>query len=145
MKPLLVVKTGTTLPALRERREDIPALAMHFDPPDAPGFTPEAIDLLARAPWPGNVRQLRNAVISARAAAGESKIGSHHISVDSATTPRREQSSQLVVQGGTLREIERNAIVQTIESCGGNRTQAAQMLGIDRSTLRRKLKEFGIE
>jgi len=133
------------IPPLRERREDIPALAMHFDPPDAPGFTPEAIDLLARAPWPGNVRQLRNAVVSARAAAGESKIGSHHITVDSATTPRREQSSQLVVQGGTLREIERNAIVQTIESCGGNRTQAAQMLGIDRSTLRRKLKEFEIE
>ena len=58
------------LPALADRREDIPLLVAHFDRPDGPGFTPEALEALCRAPLPGNVRQLRNLVQGARAAAG---------------------------------------------------------------------------
>ena len=114
------------LPPLRERREDIPLLANHFLGGEGLGFTPDAMEALESARWPGNVRELLNTVRSARSAA--------------AGAPTRE-----LPRGATLREIERDAIAQAIRDCKGNRTQAAQLLGIDRSTLRRKIKEFEID
>jgi DNA-binding NtrC family response regulator len=131
------------LPPLAMRREDIPLLARHFLGPDLPGFSDEAMDLLSRAPWPGNVRELRNVVATARAAADCAPITARHLGPDFAKQTRAHERP--APRGASLREIERDAIVRTIEECGGNRTQAAQVLGIDRSTLRRKLREFGIE
>ncbi len=131
------------LPPLRERADDIPLLARHFLGGDVPGFTPEALELLQRAAWPGNVRELRNLVATARATANGAPIGPRHLGPDFAKQARAAEPH--AARGASLKEIERDAILRTIEGCGGNRTQAAQVLGIDRSTLRRKLKEFGIE
>ncbi len=133
------------LPALAERREDIPLLIDHFDKPGSPGFTPEAIEALCRAELPGNVRQLRNLVQGARAAAGEMPVGVRHLPLEGVRSGPRGPVSDAVPRGLSLREVERRAIVQALEDCQGNRTQAAKILDIDRSTLRRKIQEYGIE
>jgi DNA-binding NtrC family response regulator len=130
------------LPPLRERREDIPLLAAHFLGEGAPGFTPEAMEALSRAPWPGNVRQLRHAVLSARASAGGSRIGPRHLSLGAAPAAASGGGDAL---RGTLREVERRAILQALEDAAWNKSVAARALDIDRSTLRRKLKEYDIE
>ena len=137
------------LPALADRRADVPLLAAHFDKPDSAGFTPEALEALCRAPLPGNVRQLRNLVQGARAAAGDAPIGLLHLPADQlgrgeAVAPTGTGSGG-VPRGLTLRELERRAIMQALEDCDGNRTRAAKLLDIDRSTLRRKLAEYEIE
>lgn len=137
------------LPALRERREDIPLLVQHFDRPGSAGFTPEALEALTRAPLPGNVRQLRNLVQGARAAAGDVPVSRIHLPVDQLgredVPVLSGQGSEGVPRGVTLRELERRAIVQALEDCEGNRTRAARLLDIDRSTLRRKMAEFEID
>ena len=75
--------TSKYISPLRERREDIPLLALHFLGEEAPGIQTDAIDALFDATWPGNVRQLRNVVQSARAVAGEGKIAARHLALDS--------------------------------------------------------------
>ena len=133
------------LPALAERRDDIPLLVAHFDRPGAAGFTPEALEAIFRADLPGNVRQLRNLVQGARAAAGEGMVGVRHLPLETGRGAPRVLTSDAVPRGLSLREIERRAIVQALEDCSGNRTQAARILDIDRSTLRRKMQEYEIE
>ena len=138
------------LPTLSERLDDVPILARHFAGADSAGFTPDALEALMQAPWPGNVRQLRNIVQGAKAAAGDSKIGVGHLGLDSvgwaarAARPGSDGAEGGIPRGVSLKEIERQAIVQAIEDCDGNRTQAAKLLDIDRSTLRRKLAEFDL-
>jgi len=137
------------LPPLAERREDIPLLVAHFDRPDAGGFTPEALEALCAAPLPGNVRQLRNLVQGARAAAGDAEVGLLHLPADQldrggVPMPTGEGSGG-IPRGVPLREIERVAVAQALEDCDGNRTRAAKLLDIDRSTLRRKIAEFGLD
>ena len=123
---------------------------MHFAGEEHPGFTPEALDQLRMTDWPGNVRQLENAVRSATAAAGSGIVSVRHLDAGLG-----EDVSGLAVAGSapvgvinpaglTLRELEQRAIEQALEVSGGNRSQAARQLGIDRSTLRRKMKDFGI-
>jgi len=133
------------LPALADRREDIPLLIGHFDKPGAAGFTPEAIEALCRAELPGNVRQLRNLVQGARAAAGDAIVGVRHLAIETAPGSASGTGAEGIPRGLTLRELERRAIVQALADCDGNRTQAAKLLDIDRSTLRRKLQEYGID
>ena len=137
------------LPPLAERREDIPLLVAHFDRPEAGGFTPEALEALCAAPLPGNIRQLRNLVQGARAAAGEAEVGLLHLPADQldrggVPVPTGEGSGG-IPRGVPLREIERLAVAQALEDCDGNRTRAAKLLDIDRSTLRRKIAEFGLD
>ena len=137
------------LPALANRREDIPLLIAHFDKADSAGFTPEAIEALSTAPLPGNVRQLRNLVQGARAAAGDAPVGMLHLPADQlgrgGVALPSGSGSEGVPRGVPLREIERRAIVQALEDCEGNRTRAAKLLDIDRSTLRRKIAEYEID
>ncbi len=141
------------LPTLSQRLDDIPLLAQHFAGADSAGFTPDALDALMRAEWQGNVRQLRNVVQGAKAAAGEGKVGVAHLSLQAGGRgshqfggegQRARESDGSAPQGSTLREIEYWAIQRALQECGGNRTRAAKMLDIDRSTLRRKLAEFGV-
>jgi DNA-binding NtrC family response regulator len=137
------------LPALRERREDIPMLVSHFDSAEDADFTPEALEALCHAPLPGNVRQLRNLVQGARAAAGKAPVGMLHLPPDqlerTGAPVATGAGSEGVPRGVPLREIERRAIVQALGDCDGNRTRAAKLLDIDRSTLRRKIVEYEIE
>jgi DNA-binding NtrC family response regulator len=133
------------LPALRDRRGDIPLLADHFLDAGGVRLSPEALEVLCRAAWPGNVRQLRHVVQSAAAVAGDGPIGSRHLSLGAPAAAGGDGSDSEAALRGTLRDVERRAIVQALEDADGNRSQAARLLGIDRSTLRRKLKEYDIE
>jgi len=139
-----------TLPPLRERREDIPILAEHFLKEIAErngklirGFSPEAMDLMVRNRWKGNVRELQNvverAVIMARGDVIQPGDLPGHISDDGAAP------SGGIIPGRPLSDLEREAIISTLEMTGGNRTEAAQLLGISRRTLQYKLKEFKIQ
>ena len=142
------------LPPLRDRRDDIPLLAVHFAEADGPAFSPEAMEALVEAEWPGNVRQLRNVVRSAAAACGGGTSGLRHLNLDpsaggqpargNARGSGRAAGASSVLEG-TLRDVERRAIVHALEESDWKRSQAARMLGIDRSTLRRKMKEYDIE
>jgi two-component system NtrC family response regulator len=134
------------LPPLAARREDIPLLVESFLGDAAAGFLPDAIDALVTAPWPGNIRQLRNVVRGAHAVARDAPIGVRHLSLDSLDGPAAQGAAGTaqVPRGATLKDIEQRAILQALEDCNGNRTRAARLLDIDRSTLRRKLREYGI-
>jgi len=129
------------LPPLSERLDDIPDLADHFLDEGRPGFTRQAMAALLEHAWPGNVRELKNAVRSAQALAGEERIDVVHLGFGG----RRGAGAGLPPAAAgparvrTLREIEEEAIRRAYEACGGNQSLTAKALGIDRSTLRRKL------
>ncbi|MGH7385529.1 MAG: sigma-54-dependent transcriptional regulator [Candidatus Rokuibacteriota bacterium] len=139
------------LPPLRERREDIPLLAGHFLGRAAQRLgrpllrlSPAAVDWLLRYPWPGNVRELENVVertaILTRGEVIEPDDLPPHVTGDVALGP-----AQSLDREHTLAEAERAHIIQTLERCGGNHSRAAETLGIGRTTLWRKLKEYGID
>lgn len=143
-----------TIPPLRERREDIPMLLRHFlDIHGAAGvdlsMTADAIEDMQNRPWPGNVRELKTVVDRLVTFAGKGLIGLTEIrALDelAGAGPRIEQDTRLEkrIEGRTMEELERQAILDTIEAVHGNRSEAARRLGISRSTLLRRLKSFGI-
>ena len=134
------------VPALRERREDIPALAEYFLArhgralsPGVRGIDPEAMARLAKYDWPGNVRELEGVIQRALVLAAGETLTPADLPADlrpslpvGAGTPWPAQA--------TLEEVEDFWLRHVLERCGGNRTQAARQLGIDPSTLWRKLK-----
>jgi len=138
------------VPPLRERPEDIPDLARSFLPAAAPGgdgpppgFTPEALALLGSYAWPGNVRELRNAVFRAAVLAEPPGIRPEHLPARIRTGG--ETSGLLARAAGrqlSLEELERLYILQILRQTGGNKSRAAEILGLDRKTLYRKLTEY---
>jgi DNA-binding NtrC family response regulator len=138
------------LPPLRERREDIPALAEHFIARAAGKLgrqvrlSAEAIEHLLRYPWPGNVRELENALERAAILAREEVVTSEDLPPHVAAGLNLGPSPALPRQT-TLAETERDHILSTLERLGRNHSAAAEALGIGRTTLWRKLKEYGIE
>jgi DNA-binding NtrC family response regulator len=136
------------LPPLRDRREDIALLAEHFLAGSHSSLTARALEKLDRYPWPGNVRQLRNALRSASAVAGAQAIDAHHIDLAASggrITPVPGVPTSDPPGKMTLNDAERQAIAQALEAHGGNLSRAAKLLGIHRSTLRRKLRELGMD
>ena len=139
-----------SLPPLRDRREDIPALAEHFLARSAGKLgrelrlSAEAVERLLRYPWPGNVRELENAIeraaILARGATVDATDLPPHVAAGVQLGPSPTLPRQI-----TLAEMERIHILQTLERFGRNHSGAAEALGIGRTTLWRKLKEYGIE
>ncbi len=139
------------VPPLRRRKEDIPLLAKHFlniycEKAQTPnkGFLPKTMDLMIRYDWPGNIRELENAIERAVLLCQGEYISPEDL-------PHAVQGAEgeglpgvAVPSGMTLREVEREVIVQTLEETEGNRTQTARILGISRKTLQNKLKEYGI-
>jgi len=130
----------------------VPVLAAHLLGEDAPEITDDAMQALCEAPWPGNVRQLRNVLHAAKALAGDGRITRRHLALDAdvVAQPRRLEPeggapAPAVARGATLREVEKQAIEQALADCDGNRTKAAKLLDIDRSTLRRKIQEYGLD
>ena len=136
-----------TLPPLRERREDIPELVEHFvhkyAPPRAVRLTEELLRRLMEYDWPGNVRELENfvrriVVLSRNPVAGLEVLEGKEVA-ENKTMP-----SRLPAQGVTLRDMERQLLERTLETTGGNRTRAAEILGVSLRTVRNKIREFGL-
>jgi len=137
------------LPPLRDRREDIPALAEHFLARAAAKLgrtlrlSPAALERVLRYPWPGNVRELENAIeraaILSRSETVEPDDLPPHVSAGLQLGPSPALPRQV-----TLAEAERAHILTTLERFGRNHSGAAEALGIGRTTLWRKLKEYGI-
>ena len=137
------------VPALRERKEDIPTLAHHFleifsekNKRDIKGFSPDAMDAMIRYEWEGNVRELMNCVER-----GVVLARSDYICRQDLSFIKAETNDQIDVGAdfGNIRlsQIEEKAILSTLESAGGNKSEAARRLGITRKTLLKKLKQYG--
>jgi two-component system NtrC family response regulator len=137
-----------TMPPLRDHMEDVPALARHFllegtrEPGAPPRLSPATLDLLVRYRWPGNCRELRNAMRSAAVLAGAAAIQPGHLPC---AILRAVQETAAAHPTSTLLAAECAHIRETLEQVGGNRSRAARLLGIDRGTLARKLRSLGLE
>ncbi|MBA7843976.1 sigma-54-dependent response regulator transcription factor ZraR [Klebsiella sp. RHBSTW-00484] len=133
------------MPPLRQRREDIPQLARYFlqryaerNRKAVQGFTPQAMDLLIHYDWPGNIRELENAVERAVVLLTGEYISERELPLSIAGTPVPALSlSDDVIQ--PLVEVEKEVILAALEKTGGNKTEAARQLGITRKTLLAKL------
>jgi two-component system response regulator HydG len=140
------------VPPLRQRREDIPLLADFFLKQYAEknrrlikGFTPRATDLLMRYDWPGNVRELENIIERSVIMVRGETITPLEFPNDLQELDEELKATQINLRPGrSLKEVEKDMILRTLEETGGNRTHAAKILGISRRTLQLKLKEYGI-
>ncbi len=141
-----------TVPPLRERREDIEALARHFlERQTRDGrvleISAQALARLKSYHWPGNVRELENAVERAVVLGAGTVIGLSDLptnlrspAFDAAPAPAREADEGIV----PLHEVERRAIMNAVRESGGDKQLAARLLGIGKTTLYRKLREYEI-
>jgi two-component system, NtrC family, response regulator len=140
------------IPALRDRPSDIPVLVHHFlrkyaeaNGKDIRGLSDEALGLLLRHSWPGNVRELENAMERAVVLAMEPTLTPAHFPTlrhvePTAGTPRA--ASGIAIPGSALADIEREAILRTLEAVGGSTSRAARLLGISARKIQYKLKEY---
>ena len=140
------------LPALRQRKEDIPLLVDHFFKKhvathglNVRGFTPKAMEKLLEHTWEGNVRELENfiersAILSAEAWITETNLPFMVTGASSSQFLDERFSDNL-----TLQEVEKRYINMILRKSGMRKEKAAQILGIDRKTLYRKEREFGFE
>ncbi|MEZ4223354.1 MAG: sigma 54-interacting transcriptional regulator [Polyangiaceae bacterium] len=136
-----------TIPPLRERPTEIPALARSFvreacvqlgiSPVE---ITPAALERLTAHPWPGNVRELRSVMVRAALVARGSRIGIEHFEPVAESAASRK-ATQLRAE---VRELELRRVVEVLEQCRNNQVEAAKRLGISRGTLRRRMKELGL-
>jgi PAS domain S-box-containing protein len=133
------------VPPLRERPEDIVALAEHFLRLKAPkkNFSEQAISALLSHAWPGNIRELRNLVarMAMESPAAEIDFSKLTVALTGEPSSLRQTASMPV---SNLDSMEEQMIIKALERTGGQRTMAAEQLGISRRTLSRKLKEYSI-
>jgi DNA-binding NtrC family response regulator len=141
------------LPSLRDRQDDIPLLVFHFLRKFAQAMgkpvedvAPEALALLAHHDFPGNVRELANLVERGVALARGDRIEARHLPeglrhLTPPAAPPRPPSGELATLAGN----EAAYIAQVLEYTGGNRNRAADILGIDRVSLWRRIKRYGLE
>jgi two-component system, NtrC family, response regulator AtoC len=138
------------VPSLRERKEDIPLLANAFlkeicerDGKAFRPLSPEAMDCLLKYDWPGNVRELKGAIDSGITLSTGQQITPRDLPLAvrgqaESLAPREPEAQNQV----NLHENERRLIIRALDECGGNRTEAAKILGISRRTLHRRLREL---
>jgi len=143
------------VPPLRKRKEDIPPLIAQFvrqfsqqlGKPE-PDISPDAFQKLLDYSWPGNVRELQNAIEYAVVLARQGLIDVKELPTEIQLPPALQQAelSALPRSGvQTLDDVERNAILQALAECRGNKKKAAELLGIQRPTLYNKMKRYAIE
>ena len=140
-----------TVPPLRERREDIPLLARHYLAESCKehdrridGIDSAVMDIFMAYHWPGNVRELKNVVENLAIFCSGSHLTTDQL--PSQLLQKSESSSGISIpQGTSMDALEREAIYQTLERVGGNKTKAAEVLGIGLRTLQRKLKDYESE
>src|SRR5437667_1342378 len=143
------------VPPLRKRKQDIPLLiaafvkqfAQQLGKPE-PDISPEAFQKLLDYSWPGNVRELQNAIEYAVVLTRQGMIGVKELPTEIQLPPALQQAEiGAATRSGvqTLDDIERNAILQALAECHGNKKKAAELLGIQRPTLYNKMKRCAIE
>jgi DNA-binding NtrC family response regulator len=141
------------LPPLRARAEDIPLLVEHFVQKFADkarrrvkGIDKEALALLISHRWPGNVRELEHTIERAVLLGNGATIGVHDLPPQlSGAAARKLPLAEAVARSFTLRDLEREYIERVLENTGGNKSEAAKILGVDRTTLYRKLEEYKLK
>jgi len=143
------------LPPLRDRKEDVPLLIEHFlniynekNGRRLHGFHPRALDALMRYSWPGNIRELENVVERAVILTRDDYVPFSELpesirGADGDLLP--DQFREGIRPGMTIREMEKELIIKTLEDNDGNRTRTSRVLGITRRTLQHKLKEYGLD
>ena len=138
------------LPPLRERRGDVPLLARYYIDrfnrefkKRVKGLSPAATTVLEQYQWPGNVRELRNAIERAMLLIDRDRLEPE----DFTTLTRSVEPAQfrLPPEGVNLEEVERQLLTQALERAGGNQSQAAQLLGINRDQVRYRVEKFGLK
>jgi transcriptional regulator with GAF, ATPase, and Fis domain len=164
---------GVTLfiPPLRERASEIAGLAEEFAArmtrqlgrARPPALTPAATQALERYHWPGNIRELRNVVERAVLLCGEGPLDERHLPVEKLqaalierpqpATPERQPAEEFAASPHTVRipkltdevrALEKQRILDALAECGGNQTKAAELLGVARGTLVKRLEEYGV-
>jgi DNA-binding NtrC family response regulator len=141
-----------TMPALRERMEDLPSLIWFFVNQFAPetgrrieGIERETLDLFEQYSWPGNIRQLRNVVRTALIL-GEGPLlsvtGLPTLMEELRSNSLESRSMPVSLKGYSLEEVERQAILAVLERTGGNQSEAARVLGISDRTLRERIRKY---
>ncbi|MFO8047396.1 MAG: sigma-54 dependent transcriptional regulator [Desulfosudaceae bacterium] len=137
------------VPPLRQRIEDIPVLAHHFlellakkNDKQISGLTPDAMDSLLKYHWPGNVRELINTIERAVVLTRSEYLSQTDFPL-LAGKDQEDDAARAPVGNLSLAEIEKEAIIKTLEAADGNRSEAARRLGITRKTLLTKLKQYG--
>jgi two-component system, NtrC family, response regulator AtoC len=146
------------VPPLRERTDEIEGLARAFleqarragEPNSVPSLDPDALAALRRYPWPGNVRELRNVMERAILLASDGVIRQEHLPVERLRTTVYPHIA--AVQSAPMTQLtseatgtdERQRLMDALAACGGNQSRAARRLGISRSTLLTRLKDFGL-
>jgi DNA-binding NtrC family response regulator len=145
-----------TLPPLRDRKEDIAALAEFFTRRFAseaktpvPALHPDFLEGLQKYPWPGNVRELGNFLRRVMALNDSREIGPDCLHSELPQLPAHSSVPMVVPSsasrmGTSIRDVERHLLETTLEVTGGNRTRAAEMLGISLRTIRNKIREYGL-
>jgi len=143
------------IPPLRERKEDIPPLVNSFVKRFAqqlgkaePEIQSDAFQKLLDYSWPGNVRELQNAIEYAVVLARKNEIGVKELPAEVQLPVALQQVERVNQQSPgaqNLDDLERNAILQALAQCHGNKKKAAQVLGIQRPTLYNKMKRYAIE
>jgi len=144
-----------TLPPLRDRREDIPALAESFARQFAaqagrrtPILHPDFIAGLLRHRWPGNIRELGNFMQRVVTLNDSNEIRAEHLANELVPAGRSQAmistSPVAALPGISMRELERHLLESTLVQTGGNRTRAAEMLGVSLRTIRNKIREYGL-
>jgi len=140
------------VPPLRHREGDIPLIAAHFlhlyavqNQKRITGFTAEAMERIVRYSWPGNVRELENAIERAVVVCRDPQIRAEDLPAAIHVHPGTTRSGGPAVPGATLAEIERHAILATLEHTGGCTSRAAAILGISPRTIQYRLREYAGE
>ncbi len=137
------------LPPLRARKADIPALATHFLAlrgrelgKPLRGVTPGALSALFAYDWPGNVRELENAMAQAAAASRGDMVGIDDLPPVLRGARPDEETGSALIPGASLFEIEREAILRTLDAVGGSTARAAEVLGVSVRKIQYRLKEY---
>ena len=143
------------MPPLRDRKEDVPLLVEHFlkvynekNGRNLQGFHPRALDAMMRYAWPGNIRELENVVERAVILSRDDFIPFSELPAAVRETAGEDDTRQVregLRPGMTIKEMERELIIKTLEENDSNRTRTARVLGITRRTLQHKLKEYGLD
>jgi DNA-binding NtrC family response regulator len=139
------------IPPLREHKEDIPDLAKHFlarfvreNEKQIDGLTPTAIKTLLDYHWPGNVRQLENAIERAVALTANKVLDAADFQLDTGQGKSNTSAASFLPDGTTLEQWEDEMIREALRRANGNKSQAARLLGLSRNALRYRLAKIGV-